>query len=169
MTISLIAAAIFPALLIFAAASDLFTFTIPNALVAALTAAFPAIAFMAGFSCAEIASHLLCGLAMLGAGFLFFSRGWVGGGDAKLFAAIALWLGWGDLAAFALYVAVIGGCLTLLILIFRYLPVTALFFPAWLLRLRDRGEGVPYGIALSAAGIIVYSNSFWMAVLLSAI
>ena len=50
---------------------------------------------------------LACGCAGLGAGFAFYALGWFGGGDGKLLAAMALWLGptdvgFGLLAAAAL-------------------------------------------------------------------
>jgi len=66
---------------------------------------------------------------MLVVGFAMFARGWVGGGDAKLMAAAALWLGFEHLFAFLLWTAILGGGLALLLLAYRrMLP------PPWLIR-----------------------------------
>ena len=46
---------------------------------------------------AEIGMHVAAALAVLVVTFVFFSRGWIGGGDAKLAAATALWLGFDQL------------------------------------------------------------------------
>ena len=42
-------------------------------------------------------------LAVLVVTFMFFARGWIGGGDAKLAAATALWLGFDQLLNYLLY------------------------------------------------------------------
>ena len=57
--------------------------------------------------------HALCGAAMLVFTFALFNLGWIGGGDAKLAAATALWLGWTPLADYGLASALAGGALTL--------------------------------------------------------
>ena len=45
---------------------------------------------------ADPLAGLACGCAGLGAGFAFYGLGWCGGGDGKLLAAVALWLGPSD-------------------------------------------------------------------------
>jgi len=56
--------------------------------------------------------------------------------------------------------ALLGGVLTLLILALRRLPVMPMLVRfGWLERLYDRKSGVPYGIALAAAGLLTYTNS----------
>ena len=84
---------IFPALMAYAAASDLLTMTIPNRLSLALVAGFAAFAILAGLSMQAVLLHLGAGAAVLAASFALFAFGWIGGGDAKLAAATALWLG----------------------------------------------------------------------------
>ncbi len=49
----------------------------------------------------------------------FFAKGWIGGGDAKLSAATALWLGNDHLFEYALLASVFGGVLTLVFLLGR--------------------------------------------------
>jgi len=87
---------VLPALLAVAAAFDLATFTISNLLSLAIAVAFAIFGLMVGIAPGEFALHLLAGLIALVAGFALFAFGYIGGGDAKLFAATALWLGLHD-------------------------------------------------------------------------
>jgi len=99
-------------------------------------------------------------------GFAFFSRGWIGGGDAKLAAATALWLGFGHLADYVVYASLLGGGLTLLLIQFRALPMPRLLVGReWAERLHKKDGGVPYGIALAAAALLVYPQTEWMTTL----
>lgn len=157
----------FPALIAYAAASDLFTMTIPNRVSLALVVAFAAVALLGGLGWQAIALHAAAGILVLAIGFGMFSFGWIGGGDAKIAAATALWLGFGSLPEYLLIATVAGGLLSVAILSLRvsYLPAFAMGW-AWLARLHDRKSGVPYGIALSAAALLVYPQSaVWRAVL----
>ena len=96
--------------------------------------------------------------------FVFFTRGWIGGGDAKLAAATALWLGFDHLMPYLVYASLFGGALTLLLLQFRLAPLpSVLARQDWVQRLHDRDGGVPYGIALAAAALAVYPQTAWMA------
>ena len=154
---------LFPALMAFAASSDLFTMTISNRVSLALTAGFFALALVTGMSGGDILSHTGAGLAVLTITFCFFAFGWIGGGDAKLAAATALWLGFDHLLDYAIYASIFGGVLTLLIIKFRVLPLPQLLArQGWLLRLHESNGGVPYGIALAAAALIVYPHTAWM-------
>ncbi|MCI0465551.1 MAG: prepilin peptidase [Beijerinckiaceae bacterium] len=155
----------FPALVVFAAFSDLLTMTISNRVSAALAILFFAMALASGLNAADISWHLASGAAMLVLGFGLFARGWVGGGDAKLAAAAALWLGFDQLGQYAIFASALGGLLTLAILGLRNWPLAPfLTAPEWIARLYDPGNGVPYGIALSAAALILYPQSaIWLA------
>jgi len=154
---------LFPALMAFAASSDLFTMTISNRICLALTVGFFALALVSGMSGGEILSHSGAGLAVLAVAFCFFAFGWIGGGDAKLAAATALWLGFDHLLDYAIYASIFGGALTLLIIKFRGLPLPApLARQGWVQRLHQSDGGVPYGIALAAAALVVYPHTIWM-------
>jgi prepilin peptidase CpaA len=101
--------------------------------------------------------------AVLAAGFLGFARGWIGGGDVKLAAASALWLGFDHLFDYLIYASLLGGALTLLIMMFRLMPLPgAVANWRWAERLHQPDAGIPYGIALAAAALVVYSQSEWM-------
>src|SRR3979409_1731674 len=110
---------LFPALMAFAAASDLFTMTISNRGSLALAAGFLALASVSALGLPEILNHVGAGAAVLALAFACFAMGWVGGGDAKLAAATALWFGFGHLLDYLLYASLFGGGLTLLLLQFR--------------------------------------------------
>jgi prepilin peptidase CpaA len=154
---------LFPATMAFAAASDLLTMTIANRISLILVAGFAVVAVLGGLSGAVLVSHLGAGVAVLGAAFVCFARRWIGGGDGKLAAAIALWLGFGNLFEYFIDASVLGGALTLLILLFRTTPLPAVLAGSeWAERLHRHDAGIPYGIALAAAALIVYSHSEWM-------
>ena len=157
---------VFPSLMVFAALSDLFTMTISNRVSIALVVVFVPFAFFAGLSPADIGMHVACGLGMLVLTFGMFAMGWVGGGDAKLAAATALWVGWTHVADYGLDSAMIGGALTLMILYARKLPLPGWAVDvAWVTRLHDRQTGIPYGIALAIAGLLIYPETgIWNAV-----
>lgn len=156
--------AVFPGLVAYAAATDLLTMTIPNRIPLGLVAAFVLAALWAGLPAPAWALHASAGLAMLVLCFALFSFGYVGGGDAKLFAAVALWFGWHDLVPFAIYTALVGGALALILVSMRRMPLPAgLARLPWLLRLHDPEEGAPYGVAIAAGALIVYSGSSWLA------
>ena len=104
---------IFPFAMALAASMDLFTMTIPNRLSQALTLGFFLLAIGTGMPLMSIVSNLSCGFAVLALAFALFAAGFVGGGDAKLAAATALWLGWSQVLAYGLLVSVIGGPITI--------------------------------------------------------
>jgi prepilin peptidase CpaA len=150
---------IFPAAMAFAAAMDMLTMTIPNRISLGLVAAFVIIVPFSGLPVATIALHVAAGALMLVAGIGMFAAGWVGGGDAKLLAAGALWLGLPQLLPFLLLTGFIGGALMLVIVVFRGYPAGALPIPAWALRLHRHETGLPYGIAIGGAAIMIYHAS----------
>src|ERR1044071_4834288 len=154
---------LFPALMAFAASSDLLTMTISNRLSLALAGGFFLLTLITGISLYAFAMHLVAAAVVLGVSFVFFSRGWIGGGDAKLAAATALWFGFDHLLDYLIYASLFGGALTLLILQFRHLPLPeTLARRTWITRLHETGGGVPYGIALAAAALAVYPKTGWM-------
>jgi prepilin peptidase CpaA len=166
MPLSLIAVlVVFPAAMAYAAASDLITMTIPNWLCLLLLAAFGLCAASAGFGWAASGWHLAAGLAVLAVCFGMFAAGWIGGGDAKLAAVTALWLGFDQLLPYLFTAALCGGLLTLVILRLRASSLPALAREwTWAQRLHDVKQGVPYGIALAAAALVVLPDTaIWRA------
>ncbi len=157
---STIALLFFPFAMAFAASSDLLTMRISNKLVLLLVAGFCVLAIVTGMSLQQFAMHVACAMLVLVVGFSFFAMRWIGGGDAKLAAATTLWLGFGLTLPFLAYSALLGGALTLLILVLRRLPLTPFLARyRWLERLHNPKSGVPYGIALAIAGMIIYAQT----------
>jgi prepilin peptidase CpaA len=154
---------LFPALMAFAASSDLITMTISNRVSLALVGSFFALALMWHMPLAEIGMHVGACAAVLVAAFVFFARGWIGGGDAKLAAATALWFGFDQLLNYLIVASLFGGLLTLAILRFRAVPLPRLLAgQAWAERLHRMDTGIPYGIALALAALLIYPDTPWM-------
>jgi prepilin peptidase CpaA len=139
-------------LLVVAAWTDFRSLRIPNGVTAAIVALFPFYAILSGMSIeAALLQHLSAGVAVLAVGILLFAAGKVGGGDVKLLAGVALWLGWADLAPGLLVIALVGSALCFALLGLRATPL-----PLWL-ELRglhsvvlEKGKGAPYAIAIAA-------------------
>src|SRR6218665_1627702 len=89
MNFTSLALLIFPLLMAFAAFSDLFTMRISNMLVLAVAVAFFALALLTGMAWQDIGLRIGVAAVVLVTTFAFFAFGWIGGGDAKLAAAIA--------------------------------------------------------------------------------
>ena len=117
---------LFPALMAFAASSDLLTMTISNRVSIILIAGFFVMALVIGMSPTAIMAHIGAAGLVLVVAFVFFAQGWIGGGDAKLAAATALWLGFDHLPAYLVYSSLLGGLLTLLLLQVRSMPLPSL-------------------------------------------
>ncbi len=146
----------FPAAMAFAGSMDLVSMTIPNRISLAMIAGFFCAALWAGLPANVVFAHVAAGVLMLAAGIGMFAMGWVGGGDAKLLAAGALWLGLSNLATFLLITGVVGAVLMLALVAYRGYPASALPLPAWAARLHHSKTGIPYGIAIGAAGLLVF-------------
>jgi prepilin peptidase CpaA len=163
MVIDLVRLMLFPTLMAFAAASDLLTMTISNRVSIILVAGFFALASMSGMSMAEVLSHAGAAALVLVVTFGFFARGWIGGGDAKLAAATAMWFGFDYLMNYLVYASLLGGALTLLLIEFRLVPLPGVLAGQfWAQRLHRQDGDIPYGIALAGAALLVYPETPWM-------
>jgi prepilin peptidase CpaA len=155
---------VFPAAMAFAGAMDLLTMTIPNRISIILVASFAIAAAIMGIGWWALASHLGAGLLMLTIGIAMFSLGWLGGGDAKLLAAAALWVGFDHLLPYVLLIGLAGGGLSIAILMYRRMPMPIwLVHQDWAMNLHRAKSGIPYGIAIAAAGLHVFPSTSWFA------
>jgi len=155
---------IFPALVITAALRDVVSYTIPNWISAALVAAFPVAALAQGLPFQTMGINLGVGVAALILGMFMFAMRWIGGGDAKLFAAAALWLGWPAVPVYLGVTGIAGGAVAVGLLSLRS-PLVAGYVvnsPAWLRRLAEPGENVPYGVAIAVGGLTAFPASALM-------
>ncbi|MDO8297987.1 MAG: prepilin peptidase [Caulobacter sp.] len=152
---------VFPALVVIGAMRDAVSFTIPNWISVALAAAFLPAALLMGAGPAQIGLACLIGLGALIAGMGMFAVGWIGGGDAKLFAAAGLWMGLGGLLPYLLVTALAGGALAVTLLALRsvWLRPIAARGPGWFGRLATPGENVPYGIAIAFGALAAFPES----------
>jgi prepilin peptidase CpaA len=158
--LSTIALLIFPVLMAYAASSDLLTMRIANWLVGLVVLAYAVLALFAGLSWGDIGMALAASAIVLAISFAFFAFGWIGGGDAKLVSATVLWIGFGLMLQYLIYAALLGGALTLIILSLRRYPLPSwLARHQWIDRLHNPKSGVPYGIALAAAALLVYPET----------
>jgi len=163
MVIEAIKLTLFPAMMAFAASSDLLTMTIANRVSLILIGGFIVLAVLTGMPPSDMLVHAGAAAAVLVVGFVCFSCGWIGGGDAKLASVTVLWLGMAHLAEYLIYASLLGGALTLLLIQFRAMPMPHLLAGrVWAERLHRPDSGVPYGIALAVAALAVYPQTEWM-------
>jgi prepilin peptidase CpaA len=94
-----------------------------------------------------ILGHLAAGALALAASYALFSARFVGGGDAKLFAATVLYLGIEHIVAFTLAMSLVGGVMAAGFLLAR---------PRW----PSATAELPYGVAIAAAGILTIWSRF---------
>lgn len=165
MNVAILLVAFLPALLVAAAVFDLASYTIPNFVPGSMLILFVTLLVTMAIkghplSLSDTGLHLAAGLVGLIVGMALFAARWVGGGDAKLFAGAALWLGWDALFDYAILATLLGGCLTIFLVAIRRVPLPPLLAEQpWLVRLTDRKQGVPYGVALAIAALNVLPDT----------
>jgi len=155
---------IFPLAMIYASVMDILTLTIRNVLVLLIVGAWAVLAPLAGFSLVDLGWSVAVAALVFVIVYVFFAFGWIGGGDAKLAAAAALWFQPQEALLFFIYASLFGGVLTFAILQLRarMLPV-ALNRVSWIAQLHDSRTGVPYAAAMGPAALIVLPQTAWMA------
>lgn len=130
-------------LLLAMAATDWRERLIANKLIVSYAALFFAFYFAAPLDL-PLWQHALCGLVVFLFTFFCFTRGWLGGGDAKLIPAVALWLGPQSTLPFLLLM-VCGGCAVAVVVL--------------LVAGKKRGEWrkvkLPYGVAIVIAALLM--------------
>lgn len=151
-----LAAAVFVATMIYAGVVDVRSFQVPNWIPVVMVVAFFPAAIAKGLDAAAIIRHLGAGAAALAVGIVLALR-WMGGGDAKLLAASAVWVGGSWLLAYALLVSLMGGVVALLLIAFRKTPLPSrLGEIGWVRRLHSEDQGIPYAVAIAAAALILF-------------
>ena len=119
-----------------------------------------------GIPAQEIGRSAVVAGAVLLLSFGFFVAGWIGGGDAKLAAVTTLWLGADNAFAYLLFVSLLGGVLAVIVYFCRTWPLPErVVKTVWIARLRGRAEGaeLPYGVAITLAGLCFLPSTPWMA------
>ncbi len=131
----------FEALLLAAAATDVRSYRIPNLIPLAMLAAFTMWLFAGGARTGLTGAAVALAIAFL-FGLLLWHFGVWGGGDAKLLAAMAPWVGLAGLPRLVAIMAVAGGILAVGFLIWGRLAGPS----------RPAPRHLPYGVAIAVAG-----------------
>jgi len=130
------------ALLLAAGIEDARTREIANAKNAAIALLAPLWWWALGLGWGDVGVQLLVAAVVFAAFVGAFAAGWMGGGDVKMIAALALWLPLGSLVDMLMVMAVLGGAITVLMMIDQR-------------RRRVAGTSeVPYGVAIAAAALL---------------
>jgi prepilin peptidase CpaA len=157
-----------PTLLIIAAAGDVLSFRIPNWLTLLTAGLFFPMAFFTSMPVAEFGMHVLAGVILFAAGFVFFQFGLFGGGDAKLMAAAGLWFGTSQTLPFLFATAIAGGALAL------FVGLWSMLLLSWEIhgsgeslntlgkKIRGMKPNVPYGLAFAIGGILAFRETWWV-------
>src|SRR5437764_10864242 len=149
-----IALPVFAAVMAIAAYEDFRRLVIPNLLPAVLCVAWP-VHFAAVPSLFGAMTAVGCALAVFIVGAALFARGFLGGGDVKLLTAATLWCGAAGTPSLLVLTGILGGVLTLFLLLPFGAQLAAagraLLGPAAI----DTSKSVPYGVAIAGAALIV--------------
>ena len=142
--------------LLIAAFTDLRRRQIDNWLNAAIALGAPAFWLASGQSWIDVGFHLVIALAMFIMLAAMFAMRAMGGGDVKLLAALALWIEPIWFVQLLMVMSLLGGVLTLV--------VAGLHF----VRHRTGRIMVPYGIAISFAGLWALASQYLPTIYLAA-
>jgi prepilin peptidase CpaA len=158
---------IFPLAMAFAASIDFFTMSIPNRVSILLVASFVIVAAVVAPTWSVVGNHVLIATVVFCVSIGMFAMRLMGGGDAKLLTAASLWIGPELFVPYLYYVALLGGLLSLAVLRYRSVTLLPVFLrkQPWALRLHERTEGIPYGIALGGSAMLIYPQTIWFTAL----
>lgn len=134
--------------------SDTRSFIIPNKISLGLIGIYPAWV-LATWPVTDPLGGLMAGGLMLAIGFGLFATNIIGGGDAKLMAAVGLWVGPQFVAEFALLTAIVGGGLALTIFLYACGREQVWRNARWATIRAVGAQPVPYGIAIALGAIAV--------------
>lgn len=151
--------AVFVTALIYAAISDASSMIISNKICLVVMLAFAASVPLSWVGWGVFGEHMLVGLVFFLVGFVLFAVGGLGGGDAKLMAAIGLFWTWPDAAAFVIYVTLYGGALALFLMIGRNVMPVSVSTNGLVAKMFATEKKMPYGIALALGAMTVLPTS----------
>ncbi len=161
--IALLAHTLLPFLVLVAGAHDFFSLRIPNWLNGVIALAFFPMALMTGMPVEMMLWHGLVSVVVLAIGFGLFAAGFIGGGDAKMLAAVGLWFGWPAVGTFLVLTAIAGGILAIAMKLWSLIEIEKeVRGGAWIKRWLTFKGDLPYGIAIAAGAILALPGSWWM-------
>jgi prepilin peptidase CpaA len=154
---------VFPLLMIVAGAGDALSLRIPNWLTLTIFAAFFPLAFATGMPFAVFGFHVLTAVVLFVAGFILFSAGLFGGGDAKLLAAAGIWFGSSQALPFLVFTVLAGGILALCVVSWSFISMGwDIHTASWVKKISGLRPKVPYGYAFAIGAIMAFPQSWWM-------
>mgnify|MGYP000669308597 CR=1 FL=1 len=159
MIISILIILIVAGCMLAASWKDMTSMTIPNWISLVLMAGYFIVAPFVWQGWADFGTHILVGLVCFGVGVGMFALGWMGGGDAKLFAATSLWWVWSDLWHYLVWTAIAGGVIAIFLMVGRKYFPTKILKTDWLHRLFRDEKKMPYGLALAFGALMVLPTS----------
>lgn len=144
--------------------TDVTSYRIPNWIPLIICVLFLPFAVAGDLPFETLIRHGIAFAVTFAAGITLFAWNKLGGGDAKLLAAVALWTSWdASLVILVVLTALIGGALSLALLACRSTHAgsflrahgcnLAIFDP--------ETRMVPYGVAISSAFIVLTTSSIW--------
>ena len=165
--LQMILLSIFPALALFAALHDFRYYRIPNWLNLAIVGSFFPVALILGMPWEVFVWHLAGFGMVFGAMFAVYMvlpASKFGGGDAKMIAAVAIWIDWEHLLNYGIMIALAGGVLAVIMWTWRVLQIEYgvwMHGDATLRKVMSYQAKLPYGAAIAAGGIYAYTLSWW--------
>ncbi|EUC00628.1 peptidase A24A prepilin type IV [Rhizobium sp. CF080] len=160
MAIAILILTVLPLALAIAAVSDLFTMTIPNRISVIAVLAFLGLAPFAGLPWPVIGLNLLAALLVFAVCFALFALNVMGGGDAKLLTATAIWFGFNhSLLVLLVTVGYVGGAVTLVFLLLRSQAGSVMAMGIPLPASLVNAKKIPYGIAIAIAGFLTFEQA----------
>ena len=153
----------YPLLLLIAAITDLKKYIIPNSVCLWLVIAFFPIFIISGLGFDVLKSHVLAGGLILLIGFGLFAFNIFGAGDAKLLAAVSLWVGLEPLLKMVIITSLLGGVLAISYLLIRrvcrFFPILRVW-SSWVNMIVTMTPfHIPYGVAIAVAAIFVFPDT----------
>jgi len=158
--LTFIIVSIFAATMLAAAYNDATTMKIPNWISLALIAGFFIVQPFVFQGWEVFGTHLLVGSVFFLAGFAMFAFGWLGGGDAKLMAATALWWQWSDVFLYISYTTLIGAALGIILIFSKKIFLLRMLTLQIPLAMFKEEKNMPYGLALAAGALLTLPNSY---------
>jgi prepilin peptidase CpaA len=154
---------VFPLLMIVAGAGDALSLRIPNWLTLTIFAAFFPLAFATGMPLSVFGFHVLTAVVLFAVGFILFSAGLFGGGDAKLLAAAGIWFGSSQALPFLVFTVLAGGVLALCVVLWSFISMHwDIHTASWVKKISGLRPKVPYGYAFAIGAIMAFPQSWWM-------
>lgn len=149
-----------PICFVMAALTDFLEMTIPNRIPVILLSAFLLVAPFSGLTLGEFGWHVAAAGLVFAVCFGLFALNVMGGGDAKLLSAAAIWFGFNhSLFEFLAYTGYLGGVLTIMVMLVRANWAKFATLGVKLPKTLMVANKIPYAIAIGAAGLMAYPQS----------